>query len=131
MHGAAAVLIARERFLFGREIPEIPARTLDQLLGTTWHRASSVDSLADDLPRSASWSLAAAGSSADGLWQSELAVIRRVGDDATTIVGSGRNGRDTVAAVMALLLVDLWRVVAAIESAGRAFVPAEVFDDVA
>jgi hypothetical protein len=131
VHGAAAVLIARERFLFGREIPEIPARTLDQLLGTTWRRASSVDSLADDLPRSASWSLAAAGSSADGLWQSELAVIRRVGDDATTIVGSGRNGRDTVAAVMALLLVDLWRVVAAIESAGRAFVPAEVFDDVA
>ena len=131
VHGAAAVLIARERFLFGREIPETPARTLDQLLGTTWHRASSVDSLADDLPRSASWSLAAAGSSADGLWQSELAVIRRVGDDATTIVGSGRNGRDTVAAVMALLLVDLWRVVAAIESAGRAFVPAEVFDDVA
>lgn len=30
--GAAAVLIARERFVFDRDIPEIPARGLDQLL---------------------------------------------------------------------------------------------------
>ncbi len=131
VHGAAAVLVARERFLFGREVPDVPARALDQLLGTRWRRASSVAALADDLPRSASWSLAAAGPTADELWRSELAVIRRVGADATKIVDSGRNGRDTVAAVMALLLVDLWRVAAAIESAGRTFVPAEAFDAVA
>jgi hypothetical protein len=131
VHGAAAILIARERFLFGREIPEVPARALDQMLGTGWRRATSVATLADHLPRSASWSLPAAGSPPDELWRSELAVIRRVDADATTIVGTGRNGRDTVAAVMALLLVDLWRVAAAIESAGRTFVPAEVFDDVA
>ena len=131
VHGAASVLIARERFLFGREIPDIPSRSLDELLGPRWRRASSVAALADDLPPSASWALSAADSSADELWRSELAVIRRVGADAAAIVGTGRNGRDTVAAAMALLLVDLWRVTAAIESAGRAFVPAEVFDDVA
>jgi hypothetical protein len=135
VRGAAAVLIAREHFLFGRDITEIPGRTLDQLLGTRWRRASSAATLADNLAASASWALVPADFTSDpsaaGLWLSELAVIRRVSTDAMKIVDSGRNGRDTVAAVMALLLVDLWSVTAAIESAGRAFVPTEAFDDVA
>ncbi|MGA7759373.1 MAG: hypothetical protein WCA57_16145 [Ilumatobacteraceae bacterium] len=132
--GAAAVLIARERFVFDRDIPEIPARGLDQLLGTRWHSASSCAELADHVPKSASWSLLAVTESSDppsDLWRSELAVIRRVSTDATKIVDSGRNGRGTVTAVMALLLVDLWRVTAAIESAGRAHIATEAFDEVA
>jgi hypothetical protein len=60
-----------------------------------------------------------------------VAVVSRVSDDANKIAESGRNGRNTVAAVMALLLVDLWRVAAAIEAAGRELAPVEVFDDVA
>jgi hypothetical protein len=135
VHGAAAVLVARELFLFGRDIPEIPARTVDQLLGPRWRRATSVASLADNVGSSASWALRADSSSAEpsatDLWSSELAVISRVDEDATKIVESGRNGRNTVAAVMALLLLDLWRVDAAIESTGRGALPQEVFDDVA
>lgn len=132
VHGAAAVLVARERFLFERDIAEIPARTIDQLLGPRWRRATSMASLADNVPSSASWSLLADDSSTDpsatNLWLSELAVISRVDEDASRIVESGRNGRNAVAAVMALLLLDLWRVDAAIESAGRGPLPEEVFD---
>lgn len=140
VHGATAVLVARERFLFERDIPALPARTVDQLLGARWRRATSVATLANNVPASAAWALRAAGSSsapsttdapAAELWRSEVAVISRVSDDANKIVESGRNGRSTVAAVMALLLVDLWRVAAAIESAGRELAPVEVFDDVA
>ena len=135
VHGAAAVLVARELFLFGRHIPEIPARTIDQLLGTRWRHATSVASLADNVGASASWALLTDGSSArpspTDLWRSELVVISRVDEDASRIIESGRNGRNTVAAVMALLLLDLWRVGAAIESAGRGPLPQVVFDDMA
>jgi hypothetical protein len=135
VHGAAAVLVARELFLFGRDIPEVPARTIDQLLGPRWRNATSVASLADNVGASASWALLADGSSASpsatDLWRSELGVISRVDEDASRVVESGRNGRNTVAAIMALLLLDLWRVGAAIESAGRGPLPQVVFDDVA
>jgi hypothetical protein len=120
---AAAVLVARERFLFGRDIPEIPARGLDQLLGPRWRTCDlGRAELADNVPKSASWALLADRSSeppATDLWRSELAVIRRV--DRCDRAGSSTpaaTDANTVAAVMALLLVDLWRVGAAIESAG-------------
>jgi hypothetical protein len=44
---------------------------------------------------------------------------------------SGQPSADTVAAIMALMLVDLWRVTAAIEAAGRGPHAAEVLDAVA
>jgi hypothetical protein len=135
VRGAAAVLIARERFAFDRTIPDTAARTLDQLVGTRWHHAASPSELADRLGPSASWSLVAtpAGSepTVESLWLSERAVIDRVVTDARKLTEAGRNDRGTVAAVMALMLVDLWRVHAAIESAGRTPVPLEVFDAVA
>jgi hypothetical protein len=134
VEGAAAVLIARERFVFGRTIPDVPARTLDDLLGTRWRRATSPADLADALPSSASWPLAVPEGSpptVESLWMSETAVIDRVASDAHKAAEAGRNNRATVAAVMVLLLIDLWRVNAAIESAGRTPVPREVFDAVA
>ena len=51
--------------------------------------------------------------------------------DAHTLATSGRYGRDSAIAVMALLLVDLWLVTAAIEAAGRGRRAWEVFDAVA
>lgn len=129
VHGAAAVLVARERFLFGRDIPDVPARTLDRMLGSTWRSGTTVQDLAEALPSSAAWPLAGVSDSGAGaLWSSELAVVDRVDRDARRTVGTGRNGRGTVAAVMASLLVDLWRVTAAIESAGRTPIPSEVFE---
>lgn len=128
VHGAAAVLVARERFLFEREIPDVPARLLDRMLGSSWRTAPTVATLAERLPASAAWSLSTRSDpTPEALWRSELAVIDRVDRDAHRTVDTGRNSRAAVAAVMALLLVDLWRVTAAIEAAGRVPTPSEVF----
>ena len=128
--GAAALLIARERFAFDREFPETTSRELDRLLGARWRTASNPSELAGRIPKSAAWALEDLSDPAD-LWLSELAIARRVDYDARRVAGSARFGRNMVAAVMALLLVDLWRITAAIEVAGRTPIPTEVFDDMA
>jgi hypothetical protein len=128
--GTLAVLIAREKFAFDRPIREVTGRNLDVLVGTHWRAATTLADLAERLPDSANWALDDIGSPAD-LWRAELAVVERVGSDARPLAASGRYGRETVIAIMALLLVDLWRVTAAVEAAGRGPAGAEVFDAVA
>lgn len=126
--GATSVLVARERFAFGRQIATVTGHEVDALIGTRWRRATTIGDLAELLPDSASWPLAEVASPRD-LWTAERAVVRRVDLDATRLAASGRSGRATVMAIMALILVDLWRVDQAISAAG--LVPVEVFDDVA
>ena len=129
-HGGLAILIARERFAFEREIAPITAREIDHLVGNGWRRAETLAQLAEQLPRTASW--AGSGvSSFDDLWHAELAWLDRIERDARGLAASRRFGRNEVAAVMALLMVDLRRVQSAIEVAGRTPFPNEVFDDVA
>lgn len=128
--GAVAVLIAREVFAFDRPIGEVTGRNLDILVGTHWRAATTVPTLAERLPDSANWALDDIGSPAD-LWRAELAVVERVGSDARPLAASGRYGRETVIAIMALLLVDLWRITAAVEAAGRGPAGVELFDAVA
>ena len=48
--------------------------------------------------------------------------------DAGAVVAAGRRDRDSVVAQLALLLVDLWLVEVAIESAGRGDAGREVLD---
>lgn len=129
-NGAATVLAAREQYAFDRAINEHSGRTLDRLLGPRWRRAATVGDLADGLPRSAAWALEGV-TDPSSLWRAELNVARRVADDAHRLVSTGRHRRSAVAALMALMLVDLWRVRAAIEVAGRTPTPEEVFDAVA
>jgi len=128
--GGAALLVAREQFAFDRSIPEVTARELDRLLGTAWRSASTTSELTDRLPKSARWILADVTSAAD-LWLGEITLMGRVTTDSQRVAAAARNERDTMAAIMALLLVDLWRVNAAIEAAGRTPVITEVFDAVA
>lgn len=129
-HGGLAILIARERFAFEREIAPITAREIDHLVGNGWRRAQTLAQLAARLPRVASWALSGIVSP-DDLWHAELAWLDRVERDAHELAATRRFGRDEVAAVMALLMVDLRRVQSAIEVAGRTPIPKEVFDDVA
>ena len=68
---------------------------------------------------------------ASGLWRAEIAIGNRVSDDARRHASSGRYDKTAVTGVMALLLVDLWRVLGAIEVAGRTPVPEEFFGAVA
>lgn len=128
--GGLALLAARERLVFEREVNAVAARELDRLLPSSWRSATSVADLAGRLPDSASWVLADVVAPAD-LWRAELALLRRVVVDATPVAASGRYGPDTVLAIGALLLVDLWRVTAAIEAMGSPSGGAEVFDAVA
>lgn len=129
-HGGAALLVAREQFAFDRSISEITGRELDRLLGTAWRRATSTSELTDRLPASVRWVFNDVASTAD-LWLAELALVRRVEADSQRVAAAARNGRDTIAAIMALLMVDLWRVEAAIEAAGRTPLVTEAFDAVA
>lgn len=128
--GGLAVLIARELYAFNRDIAPPTGRELDLLVGNRWRRATTVSELARLMPESAAWALAEVASPSD-LWQAEVDVARRVTADATALTGARRFTKDTVAAMMALLLVDLWRVTAAIELAGRGPNRIEVFDAVA
>ena len=128
--GGLAVLIAREAFAFSREVAPLTGRELDRLVGKGWRQAATIPELALVLPDSAAWALADIASPAD-LWRAELAVTRRVTAEATRLAAVKRFTKGTVAAVMALLLVDLWRVTAAIELAGRGPNSTEVFDAVA
>ena len=128
--GGLAVLIARESFAFGRDIAPVTGREIDRLVGKGWRQAATIPELALVLPTSAAWALADIASPAD-LWRAELAVTRRVTAEATQLAATKRPTKGTVAAVMALLLVDLWRVTAAVELAGRHPNPSEVLDAVA
>lgn len=129
-HAGAAVLVAREQFAFDRSISEVTGRDVDRLLGTAWRRASNTSELTDRLATSVRWVFGDVASTAD-LWLAELALLRRVEADSRSVAAAARNGRDTLAAIMALLMVDLWRVDAAIESAGRTPLVTEAFDAVA
>jgi hypothetical protein len=81
------------------------------------------------MPETAAWPFTGIEGPED-LWRAEGAVVRRIGDDAGTVVAVGRPTRSTVIGVMALLLVDLWRTLAAIELAGRGSVDADLLEPV-
>ena len=127
--GGAALLAARERLAFDRTIAETTARELDRLLGRGWRKASTIAEFAERLPKVA-WVFDGVDTTAD-LWRAEITVVGRVAADAHRVVAAGGNVRDSVASILALLLVDLWQVHAAIETAGRTPMVTEVFDAVA
>ena len=128
--GGLAVLIARESFAFERQIAPITSGELDRLIGSRWRQATTIPELTELLPDSSAWALSGITSAAD-LWRAELAVAARVANEAAALASERRFTKSTVAATMALLLVDLWRISAAIEVAGRGPIPIEVFDAVA
>ncbi len=128
--GAVAVLVARERFGFARTINEPTGRVIDSLISRHWREAANLSSLVDQLPKVASWPFLGLGGP-DDLWRAEMAVGRRVSRDASRFANSGRYNKAAVSGAMALLLVDLWRVLGAIQVAGRSPIPEEFFDAVA
>jgi hypothetical protein len=128
--GALAVVVARERFAFERAISPVTGRDVDHALGRAWRAAGSLAELTDLLPPAARWPLAGIDR-ADDLWWAERAVAQRVAEEAGARAATGGADRATLVAVLALLLVDLWRVHAAIDLAGRGPAGAEAFDAVA
>lgn len=127
--GMLAILLARELFLAGRR----PAgrRWPVARLGRAWQEARSVVDLAARLPVGARWALESVDDPSD-LWAAEAAWWLRVERDAWTMRSAFRPGqRQDVVAAVALLMVDAWRVAAALELAAQGGRPLEAFDAVA
>ena len=128
--GALAVLVARERFTFDREISPVTARQIDTCLGRRWQRAGTLVDLVDVLPALARWPLVDIDAPTD-VWHAERAVTARIASESRDRIERGRGDRITTVSILALLLVGLWRLRAAIDLAGRGDAGEEVFDAVA
>jgi hypothetical protein len=128
--GALAVLVAREHLAFDRRLASTTARDVDRALGHRWSGATTVPELAGRLPPAARWPLVDVAEP-DELWRAERTVLHRVVAEAGERAARGRGDRGTVAAILALLLIDLWRVRAAIDLAGRGTDGRDAFDAVA
>ncbi|BCJ33400.1 hypothetical protein Athai_09030 [Actinocatenispora thailandica] len=122
--GAAAVVLARQRFLAGTAA-WIPAELL------AGHRPdlSSWPAFTASLPPRAGWAVAGVAGPAD-LWRAEPAWWRRVELDAASLARRGRPGPDALVGTVALLAADARRVTAALELAARGGRPLEAFDAV-
>jgi hypothetical protein len=127
---ALAVLVARELFAFERDLALSTSREVDRLVGTAWRKATTIPDLAAMLPKAAARPLRDISTPAE-LWTAEQRVVEMIATDAAMAVAAKRCTKKAVAAIMALLLVDLRRVTAAIEIAGRGPNPSEAFDAVA
>ncbi|MFE0385319.1 hypothetical protein ACFW1F_14745 [Streptomyces bungoensis] len=128
--GRAVLLTARERFVYGRTLPEPVRRDAVRLLGSRAPDAATYPEFRDRLPAAARWVLAEA-EEPDGLWRAEARWWRTLQTEGTALLREGRYGPRVVVGAVAVLSVDAWRVRAALESAARGGRPGEVFDALA
>ncbi|HEX2894734.1 MAG TPA: hypothetical protein VHO29_12110 [Marmoricola sp.] len=126
----AALLVARERFVAGREPPARAADLSGVLLGVSAGASPSFGDLVRSLPRDAAWVFEGVDAPS-GMWRGEAAWWRRVEEDGFRMLRSGRFAPERVLGAGAVLAVDAWRVRAALEVAARGGGGLEVFDDVA
>ena len=123
--GAAALLVAGERFAAGRELPALArARSL---LGPQALEATSLAELVACLPARARWVLEDVAEP-DELWRGEARWWSRVERDGFALLAGASLGPAPVLGAVAVLAADAWRVRAALELAARGGRPLEVFD---
>lgn len=127
---AAALVVAEERFVHGRALTPAAAGDARRLVGRGWEAAGSLAALAGSLPAATRFLLANLGG-VEELWRAEARWWRRVDDEAAALLARSRPGRGTVTAAAALLLVDVWRVQAALEALAWGDAALERFDAVA
>ncbi|OIK28334.1 hypothetical protein [Streptomyces malaysiense] len=123
----AALLLARERFVHGRSLPEPAGRDAARLLGSRAPAAASYEEFRDRLPSSLRWVLAEAGEPEE-LWRAEVRWWHMVGTEGAALLREGRAGPGVVVGAVAVLSADAWRVRAALESAARGDRAREAFD---
>jgi hypothetical protein len=128
--GAAALLVAGERFAVGRAVdPAVMSCALD-LFGPAVSGAATFGELAGALPPRARWALAGIGSPGD-LWRAEAAWWARVQEDGLGLLRTSGLDSGAVLGAVAVMAADAWRVCAALEIAARGGGPLEVYDDLA
>lgn len=128
--GAAALLVARERFAAGRDLPATPQGQATRLLGRDALAATSLVELQRRLPDPAGWVLAGIEDPMD-LWRAEGGWWSRVERDGFELLGAGGFGAAPVLGAVAVLSADAQWVRAALELAARGGRPLEVFDALA
>ncbi|GAB7065248.1 hypothetical protein JCM12681A_69580 [Streptomyces mexicanus] len=125
--GRAALLTARERFVYQRSLPAAVRRDAVALLGPRAVDAASFADFRDNLPVTARWVLTKT-EEPGGLWRAEAHWWQVLDQDGSTTLRAGRHGARSVVAAVAVLSVDAWRVRAALESAARGGRPLEEWD---
>ena len=128
--GAAAVMLASERFAAGRQVDPAVMGGVLRLLGPAAVTATTLDELTSSLPAQARWALAGISSPA-GLWRAEPSWWARVERDGFRLLGTSGLGSGTVLGAVAVLAADVRRVSAALEIAARGGGPLEAYDAVA
>jgi hypothetical protein len=129
-HGAAALLLARRRFVETRlaaPLPEPVARQAARLLGDAALAAPDLASYRSALPSTARWALSGVGTAAD-LWRAEFSWWRRLAADGANLLAGGGFGPSAPIGATALLAADAWRVRAALQVAAGAG-SLEAFDE--
>jgi len=128
--GGAALLVAGERLMAGRQIPAAAVPWLRGLVGHAALAAATCGEMAAALPPPARWALEGVRAPAE-LWRAEAGWWGRVERDGFTALRSSANGPVPVLGAVAVLAADAWRVRAALEIAARGGGPLEAYDAVA
>ncbi|HET7519506.1 MAG TPA: hypothetical protein VFN05_17810 [Actinomycetes bacterium] len=128
--GAAALLVARERFVAGRELSATLHGQATRLLGRDALAATSLAELGQRLPSRAGWPLTGVEDPVD-LWRAEAGWWSRVERDGLELLAAARVGAAPVLGAVAVLGADAQRVRAALEVAARGGQPLEVLDALA
>ncbi|WP_141585781.1 hypothetical protein [Actinomadura sp. WMMA1423] len=128
--GAAAVLVAGERFGEGRGLPERSSGRAARLLGRAALEAPTLPAMAGRLGRNARWSLEGIEDAA-GLWRAESRCWRRLEQDGESMLRGSAFGVDQVVGAVAVMAADVRRVRAALEAATLGGGSVEAYDEVA
>ncbi|MGN8247065.1 hypothetical protein ACTHAM_000737 [Cellulomonas soli] len=127
----AAALLAARLVLVDRTPPppRIPV-LLRPLIGSGWQDTHDLTALRETLPR-ATHAVLRGLDHPDRLWQGEVRAQVAVETDGTRLLRGALPGPDVVLGAAAVLMVDAWRVRAALAAAARGTGPGEVLDAVA
>lgn len=128
--GAAAALLAGERFTAGRPLGPAVLPGLTTLLGPAAAGAATLEELIGRLPARARWALAGITSPAD-LWRAGPSWWARVEQDGSRLLGSSAPGAGIVLGAVAVLSADARRASAALETAARGGEGLEAYDALA
>jgi hypothetical protein len=128
--GAAALLVAGERFAAGHAAEPAALNGALRLIGWRAARAVTFGELVGSLPPQARWALTGI-SSPDGLWRAEATVISRVDQDGQRLLRASGLGQAAVLGAVAVMACDAWRIRAALGLAARGGTPLEAYDELA
>jgi hypothetical protein len=125
--GAAALMVARERFVASGALPRAAGDAAARVLGSATVAASSLDDFVTRLPPEARWALADTAR-ADELWRDEARWWSRVQHDGHALLADASFGPKRPLGAVAMLAADAWQTQAALEICARGGLGREVLD---